>query len=80
MALQKLSKLILFGLIILIFVVTAVALSQETNAGQAQQPAAGTAVQEFEGTVIIGLGKYFYLPAGKGFDIVVQGQIEGQDA
>ncbi|MGQ9672294.1 MAG: hypothetical protein ACUVV5_04070 [Candidatus Aminicenantales bacterium] len=35
---------------------------------------------EFEGIVKVGLGKYFYLPSAKGFDIVVQGKIEGQDA
>ncbi len=53
--------------------------AQESSPAQSTQapPAAG---QEFEGTVKIGLGKYFYLPSAKGFDIVVQGSIEGQDA
>jgi hypothetical protein len=81
MALRKLSQSTLFGLIIFALAITGVALSPESSAGQEQQPPAGAiAVQEFEGTVIIGLGKYFYLPAAKGFDVVVQGQIEGQDA
>ena len=35
---------------------------------------------EFEGTVKIGLGKYFYLPSAQGFDIAVQGQVESGDA
>lgn len=35
---------------------------------------------EFEGTVSLGLGKYFYLPAATGYDVVVQGMIQGQDA
>lgn len=80
MALQKSSKFALFSFIILTLSLTGVALAQESSAGQQQPPATAAAVQEFEGTVIIGLGKYFYLPGAKGFDVVVQGQIEGQDA
>jgi hypothetical protein len=53
-----------------------VAFSQET----AEKTAPAKPANEFEGTVKIGLGKYFYLPPAQGYDIAVQGQIEGGDA
>ncbi len=53
--------------------------AQESAAQKAPQVAA-EGMMEFEGTVKVGLGKYFYLPSAKGFDIVVQGKIQGQDA
>jgi len=58
------------------------ALAQEAQESAAQKApqAAAAGMMEFEGTVKVGLGKYFYLPSAKGFDIVVQGNIQGQDA
>jgi len=53
-----------------------IAFSQE----KAEETAPAKATNEFEGTVKIGLGKYFYLPTAQGYDIAVQGQIEGGDA
>jgi hypothetical protein len=52
------------------------ALSQE----KAEEAAPAKPANEFEGTVKIGLGKYFYLPPAQGYDIAVQGRIEGGDA
>jgi hypothetical protein len=77
---KKFSRL--FFISILLFGTALVGTSFAQEAGQ--QPAQatpGAAGQfEFEGTVKIGLGNYFYLPSAKGFDVVVQGTIEGQDA
>lgn len=58
---------------------TGVAFSQET-ANKAEEIAPAKPANQFEGTVKIGLGKYFYLPTAQGYDIAVQGQIEGGDA
>lgn len=37
-------------------------------------------INEFEGVVKVGLGKYFFIPGAQGIDMVVQGQIESGDA
>lgn len=67
------------ALLVAVFGMNLVVTAQESAAQKpAQAQAAG--VQEFEGTVKVGLGKYFYLPSAQGFDVVVQGSIEGQDA
>lgn len=52
------------------------AFSQE----KAEETAPAKPANEFEGTVKIGLGKYFYLPTAQGYDIAVQGGVEGGDA
>jgi hypothetical protein len=55
-------------------------IAQETTEGAAQEQTAAAPATEFEGTATLGLGKYFYLPAAKGYDIYIQGTIQGQDA
>lgn len=35
---------------------------------------------EFEGLAKVGVGKYLFIPAARGFDIIIQGQIESGDA
>lgn len=35
---------------------------------------------EFEGVAKVGVGKYLYIPEARGFDIVIQGQVESGDA
>jgi hypothetical protein len=47
---------------------------------KAEETAPAKTANEFEGTVKIGLGKYFHLPTAQGYDVAVQGQIEGGDA
>ncbi len=37
-------------------------------------------INEFEGVVKVGLGKYFFIPGAQGIDMVVQGQLESGDA
>jgi hypothetical protein len=37
-------------------------------------------INEFEGVVKVGLGKYFFIPGAQGIDMVVQGQLESWDA
>jgi hypothetical protein len=58
-------------------ILTAAGLVLAQESGQEAAPAAQP---EFEGVVKAAVGKYFYLPTAKGYDIVVQGQIEGKDA
>ena len=36
-------------------------------------------LNEYEGTVEVGIGKYLFIPEVEGFDIIVQGQIESGD-
>lgn len=51
---------------------------------EAVQEAKGLSIKEgindFEGMVKAGLGKYLYIPAVQGFDIVIQGKIDSSDA
>ncbi len=37
-------------------------------------------INEFEGVVKVGFGKYFFIPGAQGIDMVVQGQLESGDA
>jgi hypothetical protein len=79
---QVVFRLTVLGLLIFTLAAAGTAAPQETTNPPAQEqeitPPGG--IDEYEGVVKVGLGKYFYLPAAKGFDIVVQGTIEGQDA
>jgi hypothetical protein len=80
MTLHKVSRTILLSLIFAI-VVTGTVIAQESTEGAAQEQTATAApATEFEGTATLGLGRYFYLPAAKGYDIYIQGAIQGQDA
>ncbi len=74
---QKFSRLIFPSVLMLIL-----AAGGMIAAPQAQEasPAAPAPANEFEGTVKFALGNYLYLPSAKGFDVVVQGTIEGKDA
>lgn len=80
MTLHRISHRLLLGLIVLSIVFAGVLFAQEPPPSETQEKAAEAAVSEFEGTVSLGLGKYFYLPAATGYDVVVQGMIQGQDA
>jgi hypothetical protein len=82
---MALSKRIIgiFGLVLsIVFLMAGGMFGQEkTEAVKAggEQAALAKPASEFEGTVKIGLGKYFYLPSAQGFDIAVQGQVESGD-
>jgi hypothetical protein len=81
MTVNKIFRMTIFSLFILAVAVVGAVMAQETGQGQAQEQAAtAPPATQFEGTATLGLGKYFYLPAAKGFDIYVQGLIQGQDA
>lgn len=56
------------------FIIAGLAAAQEPG------PAAAPVKPQFDGVVKVGLGKYFYLPSAKGYDVIVQGQVEGKDA
>jgi hypothetical protein len=79
MTVHKILRMSLFSLIFAVAALGAV-MAQESAQGEAQEQAAAAPATEFEGTATLGLGKYFYLPAAKGYDIYIQGQIQGQDA
>ncbi len=80
MTAHKIFRMTIFSLFILTVAVGAV-MAQEKAAGDAQeQQAVAPAATQFEGPVASGLGNYFYLPSAKGYDIYVQGMIQGQDA
>jgi hypothetical protein len=49
-------------------------------AAQESGQAAAPVKPQFDGVVKAGLGKYLYLPTAKGYDILVQGKVNGQDA
>jgi hypothetical protein len=49
-------------------------------AAQESGQAAAPVKPQFDGVVKAGLGKYLYLPTAKGYDILVQGKVDGQDA
>jgi len=77
----RISRLTSFVFILLIIAAAGAVMAQEKAAGEPQeQQAIAPAATQFEGTVVLGLGNYFYLPSAKGYDIYVQGTIQGQDA
>ncbi len=78
---DKLSRFAVYALVFFVAAAgSALAREAQESAAQKAPHAAAGGIQEFEGTVKVGLGKYFYLPQAKGYDIVVQGKIHGQDA
>lgn len=63
----------------------ALIITVSTACQQAEEPASEDPVQQegelvFEGTVKLVVGKFLFLPEAQGFDIVVQGSVEGGDA
>ncbi|HCS47281.1 MAG TPA: hypothetical protein DIW61_03110 [Candidatus Aminicenantes bacterium] len=80
MTVHKIFRMTLLSLIILTVAAVGAVMAQESAQGGTQEQLAAPPATEFEGTATLGLGKYFYLPAAKGYDIYVQGMIQGQDA
>jgi len=80
MTVHKILRMTLFSLIILTVAAVGAVMAQESAQGETQEQAVAPPATEFEGTATLGLGKYFYLPAAKGYDIYIQGLIQGQDA
>ena len=80
MILHKISRRLLLGSIILTLACSGGIFAQEVPPSETQEVPAAAGLMEFEGKVSLGLGKYFYLPAATGYDVVVQGMIQGQDA
>jgi len=79
MTVHKIFRMTLFSLIILTVAAVGAVMAQEGAQGETQEQTVAPAATEFEGTATLGLGKYFYLPAARGYDIYVQGTIQGQD-
>ena len=75
MTAHKILRVTLISVILAVSAIGTVMAQEE-----AQQQTTAPPATEFEGTATLGLGKYFYLPAAKGYDIYVQGMIQGQDA
>jgi hypothetical protein len=80
MIFHRISQRLLVGSIIGMLAFVGVVFAQESPPAEAQEQAVAAAATEFEGPVKLGLGKYFYMPAARGYDVVVQGTIQGQDA
>ncbi len=72
---RKFAGILGLGLCV-VLALAGVAFSQE----KAEEGAPAKPANEFEGPVKVGLGQYFYLPTAQGYDIAVQGTIEGGDA
>lgn len=77
----------ILGLTILVFVLIAagnIACKKEAEAPKAAQEEEGIAIKEgvieFDGTVKMAVGKYAFVPEAKGFDIVIQGNLESGDS
>ncbi len=72
---RKFAGILGLGLCV-VLALAGVAFSQE----KAEEGAPAKPANEFAGPVKLGLGQYFYLPTAQGYDIAVQGTIEGGDA
>jgi len=78
---KEFARIVLLSVLALTVAVASAGAAQEAQEQPGQEkPAAAVAETVFEGVVKVGLGKYFYLPSAKGFDIFIQGTVEGQDA
>jgi len=75
---DKISRLI--GIALLAFLVVASGPVACQKVEEADTGEEGAAVQEgvitFEGTVKVVVGKYVFIPEARGFDIVIQGDLE----
>ncbi len=80
MTVHKIMRMIFLSLIFVIAVTGAIIAQESTPSEGQEQTAVAAPATEFEGTATLGLGKYFYLPAAKGYDIYIQGTVQGQDA
>jgi len=80
MTVHKILRMTLLSLIFTMVATGPVIAQEGTQAGAQEQTATAAPATEFEGTATLGLGKYFYLPAAKGYDIYIQGTVQGQDA
>jgi hypothetical protein len=80
MIFHRISQRLLVGSILVTLAFVGVVFAQESPPAKAQEQEITVASTEFEGPVKLGLGKYCYMPAAKGYDVIVQGKIQGQDA
>src|SRR4030067_2563293 len=80
MTVHKIFRIPLLSLIILTVAAVGAVMAQESAQGGTQEQLAAPPATEFEGTATLGLGKYFYLPTARGYDIYIQGMVQGQDA
>jgi hypothetical protein len=69
----KFSKIAVLAAFV-ILITAGMAAAQESG-----QTAAAPVKPEFEGVVKTAVGKYLYLPSAKGYDIIIQGQVQGMD-
>jgi len=74
------ERIILVGLLALVFTLVFTAAcakkaEQPGAAGEPEGPAIKVGLNELQGTVKTAQGKYIYIPAAQGFDVVVSGQV-----
>ncbi len=71
------------SLLVVLFIMTgSISCKKATEEEAAEQDVAVVkeGINEFEGVVKVGLGKYFFIPGAQGIDMVIQGQLESGDA
>jgi len=81
--LEKLFRIMGLSLLVMILVTTGSISCKKATEGEIPQEEITVikkGMNEFEGVVKVGLGKYFFIPGAQGIDMVVQGQIESGDA
>jgi len=81
--LEKFFRLLGLSLLMVLLMVTgSVSCKKATEEESAEQDITviTKGINEFEGVVKVGLGKYFFIPGAQGIDMVVQGQIESGDS
>ncbi len=61
-------------------IITLSAACQQAEESSSEEPGQQEGKLVFEGTVKLVVGKFLHLPEAQGFDIVVQGSVEGGDA
>jgi len=81
--LEKFSRLLGLSLLMaLIIVVGSISCKKAAEEESVEQDITviKAGINEFEGAVKVGFGKYFFIPGAQGIDMVLQGQIESGDA
>ena len=81
---EKITRILGLSLLVfLLLIAGSIACKKEAGEGLAPEEgdvAVKEAINEFEGTAKVGLGRYLFIPAARGFDIIIQGQMELGDA
>lgn len=82
--LEKISRTIVLSLLVALLTVAGnISCTRQVDEGETPQDEATMIIKginEFEGVVKVGVGRYFFIPGAQGIDMVIQGQTESGDA